>query len=1112
MNKSFLLHLLPAGLLAGLLIGPPAASATLVRGPMLQGATTTNLYVLVECTISATNPLTILYGPTTNYGNTATTLFATVSSASPTTHVHRIKLTGLQPNTLYHYQLTGQGIAAADRTFRTLVNPGTPFRFAWSADFRDSSEAGVHGQISGRILNAHNSPTSPLFDLTGGDYSVTNSYAQWTNQWLVPSELVLEAAMPVYLNPGNHDLWRSGSCMRAFDQPPDGTGTNGYFSFDCGDVHVTAVNNYTNYISGTPQWNWAAQDVSNSLQAWKIAMFHEPAYTYASGGHGSNTNMQNMTSNVFEPGGVKVVFAGHNHMYQHNLVNGIRHLTVGAAGAPLYAVSSNASYTVKTVSDNCYLIADASPTNLHMVVYNNVGMVLDTIDLIKPPAPTNLTAVAGTNRVTLHWRAVTGATNYTVRYGTASGGPYTSRTDLAATNTAVTGLVAGTPYYFVVTASDTNGPSARSTQATATPSSEIFYTLAYTAGPHGTLTGSTNQTVASGSDGTAVTAVPDTGYHFADWSDTRTNNPRTDVNVASNISVTANFTSNPSNQAINFPPIGNQVATNMVVLSATADSGLPVGFAVTSGPGQINGGTNLSFTGAGTVAIVATQAGNTNWYPAPPVTNSFQVSKANPTVTAWPSAGGITYGQALSSSVLSGGAATPAGTFAFASPGNTPGAGTHGQPVAFTPSATNFYNGASGTAMVAVAKAPLTIAADAQRKALGEENPPLTLQYSGFVLGENSSALSTEPVAGTTVNVASAVGLYPDAIVPANGAADNYEFDYVTADFTVTEAIGSGTVGTSDVAVAFGPLANGSNYVLEYRASLMTGDWIFVTNREGSNEVSATMTHAGGAGDFGYYRVEGVVGPTAHTWGYGRRTKPGNSKLTMMGIPFITSNQTLNSLMDPLQFNGHYNNAGLADQLMLWNTGTTSYVNLALYDLRSFGAEYSYLTGWKPVNSFGPAAPYTNPVLPAGSAVWIRGSTTNDRKVVISGLVATDGAATNNIVQGLQMIANPFSETITLSNLALRVYATGHYNNAGLADQVMVWDTDTQTYVNLALYDLRSFGGEYAYLTGWKLVNGFGPAAPYVSPDLMPGQGFWFRAVNSPFQWVELNKYLDGLE
>ena len=68
-----------------------------------------------------------------------------------------------------------------------------------------------------------------------------------------------------------------------------------------------------------------------------------------------------------------------------------------------------------------------------------------------------------------------------------------------------------------------------------------IYTLSYSAGANGTITGSSTQTVAYGSNGTAVTAVPATGYHFVDWSDASTTNPRTDSNVTGNISVTANF-------------------------------------------------------------------------------------------------------------------------------------------------------------------------------------------------------------------------------------------------------------------------------------------------------------------------------------------------------------------------------------------------------------------------------------------------------------------------------------------------------------------------------------------------------------------------------------------
>jgi len=66
-------------------------------------------------------------------------------------------------------------------------------------------------------------------------------------------------------------------------------------------------------------------------------------------------------------------------------------------------------------------------------------------------------------------------------------------------------------------------------------------TLTYFAGPNGTISGAATQIVAYGGSGTPVTAVPNANYVFLNWSDGSTANPRTDTNVAGNLSVTANF-------------------------------------------------------------------------------------------------------------------------------------------------------------------------------------------------------------------------------------------------------------------------------------------------------------------------------------------------------------------------------------------------------------------------------------------------------------------------------------------------------------------------------------------------------------------------------------------
>lgn len=82
-------------------------------------------------------------------------------------------------------------------------------------------------------------------------------------------------------------------------------------------------------------------------------------------------------------------------------------------------------------------------------------------------------------------------------------------------------------------------------------------------------------------------------------------------------------------QTITFGTIPAQFTTNLLNLSATAASGLPITYNVESGPGQLTG-SQLSFTGTGIVYVSAAQAGNSNWNPAVTVTQSVVVLEPSP--------------------------------------------------------------------------------------------------------------------------------------------------------------------------------------------------------------------------------------------------------------------------------------------------------------------------------------------------------------------------------------------------------------------------------------------------------------------------------------------------
>jgi fibronectin type 3 domain-containing protein len=87
-----------------------------------------------------------------------------------------------------------------------------------------------------------------------------------------------------------------------------------------------------------------------------------------------------------------------------------------------------------------------------------------------PEAPTNLGATPGNMTVSLSWTGSSGASSYDVLRSTTSGGSYaTIATSVTATSYTDTGLVNGTPYYYVVRAVNSAGTSPNSNEATATP-------------------------------------------------------------------------------------------------------------------------------------------------------------------------------------------------------------------------------------------------------------------------------------------------------------------------------------------------------------------------------------------------------------------------------------------------------------------------------------------------------------------------------------------------------------------------------------------------------------------------------------------------------------------
>src|SRR5208337_3444540 len=109
-----------------------------------------------------------------------------------------------------------------------------------------------------------------------------------------------------------------------------------------------------------------------------------------------------------------------------------------------------------------------------------------------------------------------------------------------------------------------------------------------------------------------------------------------------------------------------------------------------------------------------------------------------------------------------------------------------------------------------VTPAPLTITANNQTKVYGAALPTLTASYSGFVNGDTTASLTTQPTLATTATAGSPVGTY--AITASSAVDADYTIIYVAGTMTVSPAI---TLSPTTLQVA----TVGNEYSQQFTAS-----------------------------------------------------------------------------------------------------------------------------------------------------------------------------------------------------------------------------------------------------------------------------------------------------
>jgi uncharacterized repeat protein (TIGR02543 family) len=248
--------------------------------------------------------------------------------------------------------------------------------------------------------------------------------------------------------------------------------------------------------------------------------------------------------------------------------------TVNYGASQSYTITPNAHYHVATVKVDGTLIGN--PTSYQ---FTNVS-ASHTIDVTFAVDTFTITSTAGANGT------ITPFGTTTMNYGASQSYTLSPSTGYHVSVLAVDGssVAIANPYVF------SNVSASHTIDVTFAINT---YTLTYTAGTGGTISGTTPQTVNYGGNGMTVTAVPNAGYTFTGWSDGKMTASRQETNVTANLDVTANFTSGGGTTytlGIRIYPSGNIGSVSRI----------PAGTYYTSSGGYnyytYNSGTNVTLT------------------------------------------------------------------------------------------------------------------------------------------------------------------------------------------------------------------------------------------------------------------------------------------------------------------------------------------------------------------------------------------------------------------------------------------------------------------------------------------------------------------------------------
>lgn len=300
-----------------------------------------------------------------------------------------VRLTGLAQGREYRYKIGG-----FEGSFR-VPQESDVTRFLYLGDVQFQASMEEYEEWGQMVRRAYQEHPDLDFAVIGGD--LVNSPGE-LSQW----EAFLEACdvfakLPLATVAGNHEGVHSNyTYQKLFALPDDAEEDQSgeeFYSLDFGNVRMLMMD--SSFLTeerrqsmGKDAWAkeeqrveaWIRSRTGSCEKPWLAAVIHHPVY----GMHDEDTvspQIRRLWAPLLETGGVRIVFSGHQHLYQRTRsIHGVVYLmgNSGQRESRFFHGNNLPEYTQQIYDRGAnYQIVEAGARRLKMTSYNKKGLVID---------------------------------------------------------------------------------------------------------------------------------------------------------------------------------------------------------------------------------------------------------------------------------------------------------------------------------------------------------------------------------------------------------------------------------------------------------------------------------------------------------------------------------------------------------------------------------------------------------------------------------------------------------------------------------------------------------------------------------------------------------------